>query len=122
MASIVWFVARGTHDHHQASEARENNAMTEDEAKTKFCCGPSVAGVYRDEFNPYTRCCAGSACMAWRWEAPEIQRRWTAEGEPAPGPDWERDTDAKPSKDDRFAKLFWRRNPQGSCGLAGAPR
>lgn len=43
--------------------------MGEDEAKTKFCCGPSVAGVYRDELNPYTRFCAGSACMAWRHDS-----------------------------------------------------
>ena len=41
--------------------------MTEEEAKTKGCCGPNPAGVYRDELDPHTRYCEGSACMAWRW-------------------------------------------------------
>jgi hypothetical protein len=32
--------------------------MTEDEAKTKQCCGPMAE---------WFDLCSGSACMAWRW-------------------------------------------------------
>ena len=35
--------------------------MTEDEAKTKACCGPLVGYAHSDSYK-----CIGSACMAWR--------------------------------------------------------
>jgi hypothetical protein len=44
--------------------------LTEDEAKTKRCCGPDGCGapvfhVNSGEF--LGRFCIGSACMAWQW-------------------------------------------------------
>lgn len=50
--------------------------MTEEDAKTKFCCGPDGTGTPRamsynavkDRMEPvgHLRMCIGSACMAWR--------------------------------------------------------
>lgn len=36
--------------------------MTEDEAKTKFCCAA------KDDPRSMVVMCDGSACMAWRWD------------------------------------------------------
>jgi hypothetical protein len=42
--------------------------MTEDEAKTKICCGPPqvAAQMMRAMMRALPAYCAGSACMAWR--------------------------------------------------------
>jgi len=42
--------------------------MTENEAKTKHCCGPEGTGSKGPPDNDGTcdRYCIGSACMAWR--------------------------------------------------------
>lgn len=72
--------------------------MTEDEAKTKICCGP----LHQPEFQkigevsistPMLRNCLGSQCMAWRW---------TPQTDPLGRPTYVRET-------------------EGYCGLAGSP-
>jgi hypothetical protein len=43
--------------------------FTEQEAKTKRCCGPEGCGVYpvaMGTSEKYMRFCIGSMCMAWR--------------------------------------------------------
>lgn len=84
--------------------------MTEDEAKTKRCCGATGCGEGRavqgtmnaaGEISPdylEKRFCIGSACMAWQWE-----RRVISIAEP-PG---------------TFAWVDERTT--GHCGLAGRP-
>lgn len=50
--------------------------MTEDEAKTKTCCGPipvliGLLAVARPESSDIPHAsCIGSTCMAWRWANP----------------------------------------------------
>ena len=54
--------------------------MTEDEAKTKWCCGPPAAafGSVMGSLikNPKDvvpgLMCQGSVCMAWRWKAERV--------------------------------------------------
>lgn len=86
--------------------------MTEQEAKTTRCCGPSGCGyqngliVQRDASGEVVsaepeRWCIGSTCMAWRWNYVEMDRL----GVPLPDPRPVRSYD----KDDGF------------CGLAGKP-
>ena len=72
--------------------------MTEDEAKTKVCCGPPGTNammhgieVGADEVNTS---CIAFGCMAWRWTI-------------KPGPDHDAGIAAHP--------------PSGFCGLAGRP-
>lgn len=48
--------------------------MTEDEAKTKACCGPAMVAAFVALHLPSADvagsvgACAGSQCMAWRWQ------------------------------------------------------
>lgn len=60
--------------------------MTEQEAKTKWCCAGlsfpiEVNAAYQaDPITEFTQKCQGSACMAWRWsisiqQANEINAR-----------------------------------------------
>jgi hypothetical protein len=67
--------------------------VTEDEAKTKVCCGPTVLHP-----NTMNGCCVGSACMAWRWAL-----------------EYYRDPDATDPTKYRSSAA------DGYCGLAGVP-
>lgn len=40
--------------------------VTEEEAKTKRCCGGPQCGNYEPIADGWR--CIGSACMAWRWQ------------------------------------------------------
>lgn len=80
--------------------------MTEQEAKTKTCCGPNIVLLgllvttgkkISDPVGPML--CVGSACMAWRW----TERRTPAGTNPAGG---------------SFAAYG---EDRGYCGLAGKP-
>jgi hypothetical protein len=76
--------------------------MTEAEAKTKWCCGPTGAGQLlhgEDETSPNAaRTCLASMCMAWRAT----------------------DNEAGPMDPARDRPPVWK--AAGYCGLAGAPR
>ena len=78
--------------------------MTEEEAKTKACCGAPLLAQVMISISPNVRItdapdllgrCQGSACMAWRWE----------EEQPDPGPVH------SPNDEDGG----------GYCGIAGKP-
>lgn len=108
--------------------------MTEDEAKTKACCGPEGCGAYNPEnvhitrtFRPdntstvslegvgpgFQRLCIGSACMAWRIETPERyeerEQQWL---------------DAKEDASVQGGAMNepFQDKPEGWCGLSGDPR
>lgn len=86
--------------------------MTEDEAKTKVCCGsPAVAVAIVStggamagapigaDANPL---CIASACMAWRWDLAGAHRI---------------------EADAEFQRTGHHKSPtEGRCGLAGAPQ
>lgn len=66
--------------------------MTEDEAKTKACCGPRNNG---DTGNDDLLCIA-STCMAWRWDGTHVNDPGEPKGD-----------------------LIWSNRSYGHCGLAG---
>ena len=65
--------------------------MTEEEAKTKSCCGPMQAEYGKT----HVVNCIGSACMAWRWVSVGMQYEHAGYGGSERG--------------------------KGFCGLAGKP-
>jgi hypothetical protein len=81
--------------------------MTEEEAKTKACCGPSYCGKIVDRWREMNRndesylrtnrVCIASACMAWRWE-------------------WE-----KGDMNDQAPEQWRVSTTIGYCGVAGRP-
>lgn len=81
--------------------------MTEEEAKTKSCCGPMQA----EHGKTHVANCIGSACMAWRWED-------------VPNPEY-----AKRGGGQHFMQypppvlppMYLKSEDAGRCGLAGKP-
>ena len=81
--------------------------MTEDEAKTKTCCGPDGTGYANDQ--PFAaRWCLASQCMAWRLTETSV----TVDGVGKIVPD-----------QTAWGPGYRQKNiPNGGyCGLAGAP-
>ena len=90
--------------------------MTEQEAKTKACCGPRQ---HRYGNAPYDSACIGSACMAWR-EFPVEDNR--------PRELWDTKANKRVnsgSSPDVVWRLVEPADPlpaaHGWCGLAGKP-
>lgn len=79
--------------------------MTEDEAKTKICCGPRAAGLGEDIE------CRGSECMAWRVKV-RLEVRHKRTGQVMPPDAWRARGD--------YEEVTV--SDGGFCGLAGAPR
>lgn len=88
--------------------------LTEEEAKTKRCCGPQG---YRHDTEGSYRCIA-SECMAWRWVEPETEYYpgYSEGGIPLDKPagdGWE--------KSGAGWSRQWPVVRRGFCGLAGTP-
>jgi hypothetical protein len=101
--------------------------MTEEDAKTKWCCGPQIIAATlvvlqgdprRVELTPDAGHCIASACMAWRWRN-DYERRWDLPADKPPeGAGWQR-------VEATDGVAHWVRQnaaPDGFCGLAGAPQ
>lgn len=90
--------------------------MTEDEAKTKACCGPRNNTMTAEDSDIL---CIGSACMAWRVQTIEAyQENVYNQPEKPEGDDW------KPHSTGPRNVAWWRTIPErqvGHCGLAGSP-
>jgi hypothetical protein len=86
--------------------------MTEDEAKTKRCCGGSSCGKATFHYAS-DRICVGSECMAWRCNAEytELQK-----GEVHENPSWKKDERQLPKH--MSENNIWVYH-NGYCGLAG---
>lgn len=92
--------------------------MTEKEASTRRCCGPSGAGLrqsFHEGADNQMRLCAGRHCMAWR-EGPSLIVRTgkTSFARFRPGESWYWDK----AKDEWFEAET---KEVGYCGLAGNP-
>lgn len=96
--------------------------MTEDEAKTKVCCGPphvawinlAIAAQGNVKDPKKIDLCMASACMAWRL-APARASVKTSGTEPF-------DTDNPVEYEEAGGWIVTRYPPDGYCGLAGAPQ
>lgn len=93
--------------------------MTEEQAKTKMCCGPQVVAMVmalnlpkQPELHENAGRCIASACMAWRLnKAVERVEAWDPDGA-----GW---TKVRDSTFDALP-LWSRPGVGGYCGLAGA--
>lgn len=89
--------------------------MTEEEAKTKDCCGPDDCGEHIYETlddgrvqDTGQRFCAGSQCMAWRWSD---EYKLAADGSMF----------SASAKEDQIKKGPLTLVQPGYCGIAGQP-
>jgi hypothetical protein len=98
--------------------------LTEEEAKTKRCCGGPNCGKYGGCVDD--NLCIGSACMAWRWHDKPVQPMTLPinESEHVSGM-LKRDGSpyVEGDGDNRRAMQRWkpRFQPTGYCGKAGKP-
>ena len=109
--------------------------MTEEEAKTKACCGRINLGYHRETWMPSGAACIGSRCMAWRWdgtevteESPHSKKDDTGDYADAARPEgdgWQPDyVEMWSDRRGRPAThiMRWTRKfKSGYCGLAGKP-
>lgn len=114
--------------------------MTEDEARTKICCGPQVIAMMigiaapnlAAEMTPEAGRCIAAGCMAWRHSpdleerGPIVERRRATPGSTRPaGKDWgyaatDPNSSAKGGDWVRYESVETSRT--GFCGLGGAPQ
>lgn len=115
--------------------------VTVEEAKTRWCpfartgingssgavaVNRSVEPVDRRTDGPYsvydeTRC-IGTACLAWRWGAPESEVIETPTDKPPAGEGWKKSSKLMPQ---HGGEAVWERrrpNRRGFCGLSGPSR
>lgn len=107
--------------------------MTEEEAKTKWCCGPPMnimaAGIAsgKRELGAGDGQCVASARMAWRVKTNDPKVEYYYAAPKPPGEGWTEYTDpylGSSSSLQQQAKPKWVRTTpaplDGFCGLAGA--
>ncbi len=92
--------------------------MTEEEAKTKSCCGPMQAEFGKS----HVVNCIGSACMAWRWEGSDYSDDFVADDETIIAQWAEAGWRTSDERNDKgHVKMLRPLLTQGFCGLAGKP-
>lgn len=105
--------------------------MTEDEAKTKMCCGP----LHFSSTDPNGQRCIGSACMAWRQtfgggDVVEADIKWLTKPKGETNPPFSNAPEGyRVTSHDSFGWYTVRRDEvigheaaTGFCGLAGTPQ
>ena len=85
-------------------------AVTEDEAKTKSCCGPMQAEYGRQAVVN----CIGTACMAWNWDGDAAEWTNLPLTQLPEGAGWFQPQ--PPGRGDTH--VSWKRVSHGFCGLA----
>lgn len=101
--------------------------MTEDEAKTKWCCGPAMNVMAariasgKPQVSATEGQCIASNCMAWRWSEPKRTVAFLAAVQAR------MQSSAKPNFNKAVAEIWTETGGQferveGDCGLAGEPK